>query len=210
MLFSNSPQPLSMWSFCIEYKFSFISKVELVIIITNLLWTRDTKKERNSLFCRYDHRQIILASFLYFAFYCPQYIVERHGKTLLPQYLGVYRITVDNKETYLLVMKSVFSSRFKIHKKYDLKGSTVDRQASSKEKVNYLTSVTIITIATWQQLKEQCYFWVALRNWTHCLCITCQMLCWATGTPGWLHSSYTKCPASTVGSTMWYDLILVA
>lgn len=62
------------------------------------------------------------------------YIVERHGKTLLPQYLGVYRITVDNKETYLLVMKSVFSARFKIHKKYDLKGSTVDRQASSKEK----------------------------------------------------------------------------
>ncbi|XP_068716502.1 phosphatidylinositol 5-phosphate 4-kinase type-2 alpha-like isoform X2 [Montipora capricornis] len=62
------------------------------------------------------------------------YIVERHGKTLLPQYLGLYRITVDNKETYLLVMKSVFSTRFKVHKKYDLKGSTVDRQASTKEK----------------------------------------------------------------------------
>ena len=42
---------------------------------------------------------------------------------------------MDNKETYLLVMKSVFSTKFKIHKKYDLKGSTVDRQASSKEKV---------------------------------------------------------------------------
>ena len=67
-----------------------------------------------------------------------QYIVEKHAKTLLPQYLGVYRITVDNKETYLLVMKSVFSSKFKIHKKYDLKGSTVDRQASSKEKVRLL------------------------------------------------------------------------
>lgn len=62
------------------------------------------------------------------------YIVEKHAKTLLPQYLAVYRITVDNKETYLLVMKSVFSSKFKIHKKYDLKGSTVDRQASTKEK----------------------------------------------------------------------------
>ena len=34
-------------------------------------------------------------------------------------------------------MKSVFSTKFKIHKKYDLKGSTVDRQASSKEKVWY-------------------------------------------------------------------------
>ena len=42
---------------------------------------------------------------------------------------------MDNKETYVLVMKSVFSTKFKIHKKYDLKGSTVDRQASSKEKV---------------------------------------------------------------------------
>ncbi|GIX72146.1 phosphatidylinositol 5-phosphate 4-kinase type-2 beta [Caerostris extrusa] len=38
------------------------------------------------------------------------YIVERHGKTLLPQYLGMYRLT------------------------YDLKGSTVDRDASDKEK----------------------------------------------------------------------------
>lgn len=70
-----------------------------------------------------------------FSFFLFQYIVEKHAKTLLPQYLAVYRITVDNKETYLLVMKSVFSTKFKIHKKYDLKGSTVDRQASSKEKV---------------------------------------------------------------------------
>lgn len=76
--------------------------------------------------------------FIYFFF---QYIVEKHAKTLLPQYLGVYRITVDNKETYLLVMKSVFSTKFKIHKKYDLKGSTVDRQASSKEKVRVSANV---------------------------------------------------------------------
>lgn len=77
----------------------------------------------------------ITCAVLNFSFILFQYIVEKHAKTLLPQYLGVYRITVDNKETYLLVMKSVFSSKFKIHKKYDLKGSTVDRQASSKEKV---------------------------------------------------------------------------
>jgi 1-phosphatidylinositol-5-phosphate 4-kinase len=50
--------------------------------------------------------------------------------------LALYRITVDGKETYILVMRSVFGSRLKIHKKYDLKGSTVDRQASNKEKVN--------------------------------------------------------------------------
>ncbi|KAK3717531.1 hypothetical protein QZH41_013791, partial [Actinostola sp. cb2023] len=62
------------------------------------------------------------------------YIVKQHANTLLPQYLAMYRITVDGKETYVLVMRSVFGSRLKIHKKYDLKGSTVDRQASNKEK----------------------------------------------------------------------------
>ena len=29
------------------------------------------------------------------------FVVERHGKTLLPQYLGMYRLTVDNVEHYL-------------------------------------------------------------------------------------------------------------
>ncbi|XP_031552855.1 phosphatidylinositol 5-phosphate 4-kinase type-2 alpha-like isoform X2 [Actinia tenebrosa] len=62
------------------------------------------------------------------------FIVEKHANTLLPQYLALYRITVDGKETYMLVMRSVFATRLKIHKKYDLKGSTVDRQASHKEK----------------------------------------------------------------------------
>lgn len=63
-----------------------------------------------------------------------QYIVETHAQTLLPQYLGMYRITVNDVEHYLIVMRSVFSPRYSIHKKYDLKGSTVDRQASDKEK----------------------------------------------------------------------------
>ncbi|KAK3108720.1 hypothetical protein FSP39_014104 [Pinctada imbricata] len=63
-----------------------------------------------------------------------QYIVEVHGQTLLPQYLGMYRITVNDTETYLIAMRNVFSPRLTIHKKYDLKGSTVDRQASDKEK----------------------------------------------------------------------------
>ncbi|EDO35742.1 predicted protein [Nematostella vectensis] len=62
------------------------------------------------------------------------HIVEQHANTLLPQYLAMYRVTVDGKESYMLVMTSVFSTRLKIHKKYDLKGSTVDRQASLKEK----------------------------------------------------------------------------
>ncbi|XP_054716589.1 phosphatidylinositol 5-phosphate 4-kinase type-2 alpha-like [Uloborus diversus] len=62
------------------------------------------------------------------------YIVERHGKTLLPQYLGMYRLTVEGAETYIVVMRNIFSTRLRIHKKYDLKGSTVDREASEKEK----------------------------------------------------------------------------
>lgn len=60
-------------------------------------------------------------------------MVERHAKTLLPHYLGMYRITVENKETYFVLMESVFG-KLKIHKKYDLKGSTVDRQTKGKEK----------------------------------------------------------------------------
>ncbi|CAG0881115.1 unnamed protein product [Darwinula stevensoni] len=62
------------------------------------------------------------------------YIVERHGKTLLPQYMGMYRLTVDNVEHYVVIMRNVFSNHFRIHRKYDLKGSTVDREASDKEK----------------------------------------------------------------------------
>ncbi|GFR04744.1 phosphatidylinositol 5-phosphate 4-kinase type-2 alpha [Trichonephila clavata] len=62
------------------------------------------------------------------------YIVERHGKTLLPQYVGMYRLTVEGAETYIVVMRNIFTTRLKIHKKYDLKGSTIDREASDKEK----------------------------------------------------------------------------
>jgi hypothetical protein len=42
-----------------------------------------------------------------------------------------FRLTVENVETYMVVMRNVFSSHMKIHKKYDLKGSTIDREVSS-------------------------------------------------------------------------------
>ena len=35
---------------------------------------------------------------------------------------------MDNVETYMVVMRNVFSSHMRVHKKYDLKGSTVDRE----------------------------------------------------------------------------------
>lgn len=50
-----------------------------------------------------------------------QHIVKCHGNTLLPQFLGMYRVSVDNEETYLLVMRNMFSHRLLVHRKYDLK-----------------------------------------------------------------------------------------
>uniref|UniRef100_A0AAQ5X5G3 1-phosphatidylinositol-5-phosphate 4-kinase n=1 Tax=Amphiprion ocellaris TaxID=80972 RepID=A0AAQ5X5G3_AMPOC len=67
-----------------------------------------------------------------------QFIVECHGNTLLPQFLGMYRLTVDGVETYMVVTRNVFSHRLTVHRKYDLKGSTVSREASDKEKAKEL------------------------------------------------------------------------
>ncbi|CAD6198251.1 unnamed protein product [Caenorhabditis auriculariae] len=67
-----------------------------------------------------------------------EYVVEKQGKTLLPQYLGLYRLTIDGSETYLIVMRNVFGRKYNVHKKFDLKGSTVSRAASDKEKAKDL------------------------------------------------------------------------
>ena len=56
-----------------------------------------------------------------------QYVVERHGKTLLPQYIGMYRLTVEGQETYLVVTRNIFSSYLPVHVKYDLKVSGLTR-----------------------------------------------------------------------------------
>jgi 1-phosphatidylinositol-5-phosphate 4-kinase len=67
--------------------------------------------------------------------------------------IGLYRISVDVGETYLLVMRNIFGGKYSIHKKYDLKvsnyftlikilkGSTVQRQASEKEKSKQLPTL---------------------------------------------------------------------
>uniref|UniRef100_A0AAQ6A178 Phosphatidylinositol 5-phosphate 4-kinase type-2 gamma n=1 Tax=Amphiprion ocellaris TaxID=80972 RepID=A0AAQ6A178_AMPOC len=67
-----------------------------------------------------------------------QHIVTCHGSTLLPQFLAMYRVTVESEDTYLLVMRNMFSHRLHVHRKYDLKGSLVSREASFKEKVKDL------------------------------------------------------------------------
>ncbi|XP_056293595.1 phosphatidylinositol 5-phosphate 4-kinase type-2 gamma-like isoform X2 [Pseudoliparis swirei] len=63
-----------------------------------------------------------------------QHIVTCHGSTLLPQFLAMYRVSVESEDTYLLVMRNMFSHRLHVHRKYDLKGSLVSRGASFKEK----------------------------------------------------------------------------
>ncbi|XP_017306212.1 phosphatidylinositol 5-phosphate 4-kinase type-2 gamma [Ictalurus punctatus] len=63
-----------------------------------------------------------------------QHIVKSHGVTLLPQFLGMYRVTVNNEDTYFIIMRNMFSHRLTIHTKYNLKGSLVSREASDKEK----------------------------------------------------------------------------
>ncbi|PNJ44549.1 PIP4K2C isoform 5, partial [Pongo abelii] len=40
---------------------------------------------------------------------------------LLPQFLGMYRVSVDNEDRYMLVMRNMFSHRLPVHRKYDLK-----------------------------------------------------------------------------------------
>uniref|UniRef100_A0A8C9ENR0 Phosphatidylinositol 5-phosphate 4-kinase type-2 alpha n=1 Tax=Pavo cristatus TaxID=9049 RepID=A0A8C9ENR0_PAVCR len=78
-----------------------------------------------------------------------KFIVECHGNTLLPQFLGMYRLTVDGVEIYMIVTRNVFSHRLSVYRKYDLKvrnnypfflfqGSTVAREASDKEKAKEL------------------------------------------------------------------------
>lgn len=53
--------------------------------------------------------------------FLPQYIVKCHGNTLLPQFLGMYRVSVENEDSYMLVMRNMFSHRLPVHRKYDLK-----------------------------------------------------------------------------------------
>uniref|UniRef100_A0A8C7YUJ6 Phosphatidylinositol 5-phosphate 4-kinase type-2 gamma n=1 Tax=Oryzias sinensis TaxID=183150 RepID=A0A8C7YUJ6_9TELE len=63
--------------------------------------------------------ELLEKSFIFF-----QYIVTCHGSTLLPQFLAMYRVTVESEDTYLLVMRNMFSHRLPTHRKYELKVTT--------------------------------------------------------------------------------------
>lgn len=68
-----------------------------------------------------------------------QHIVTCHGSTLLPQFLAMYRVTVESEDTYLLVMRNMFSYRLHVHRKYDLK-VILQRQCISYDSVLLLLS----------------------------------------------------------------------
>jgi len=56
-----------------------------------------------------------------------QYVMERDANTLLPQFLGMYRVTLPDLVTHLVVMRCIFSPHFSIHCKYDLKATVLHK-----------------------------------------------------------------------------------
>ena len=52
--------------------------------------------------------------------------------TLHPMY-SLHTAQVSGAEHHMIVMKNVFAANLRLHKKYDLKGSTVDREATDKD-----------------------------------------------------------------------------
>jgi len=101
------------------------------------------RSHSNSFYKSYNNKLILkkldgeeIEQLLTFLKHYHPYVVERNSKTLLPQYLGLYRITFENTEYYYVVMRNILSCppTLPIHRKYDLKGSTVDREASEKER----------------------------------------------------------------------------
>ena len=55
----------------------------------------------------------------------------------------MYRLTVADKESYWIVTRNVLSSKLPTHVKYDLKGSTIARSASIKERVSVCVYVCV-------------------------------------------------------------------
>eukprot|EP00040_Diaphanoeca_grandis_P005023 m.31035 g.31035 ORF g.31035 m.31035 type:complete len:359 (-) comp16386_c0_seq1:32-1108(-) len=61
------------------------------------------------------------------------FIVERDGITYLPQFLALFRTSVSDKETYLVISRNLYSPGLPLNRIYSLKGSRVDRNASANE-----------------------------------------------------------------------------
>jgi hypothetical protein len=68
----------------------------------------------------------------------PYYVyMMRQRTSLLPWLLGLYKVTLrhpKSSQCHVLVMRNVFDSSLPLHERYDLKGSTVARQATQDER----------------------------------------------------------------------------
>lgn len=60
--------------------------------------------------------------------------IVQNPRTLLPKFFGLYCYHCNSKNIRLVVMNNLFPSWIEIHEKYDLKGSTYKRKASSAER----------------------------------------------------------------------------
>ena len=103
-----------------------------------------------------------------------QYVVDRNADTLLPQFLGMYRITVNGVESHLTVMLCVFSPDFSIHCKYDLKARLVCISVIPRP-VLYLLMVDLLLIC---RTTTYCKMWslqpqsIELKDYVDiCLCL---------------------------------------
>jgi hypothetical protein len=67
----------------------------------------------------------------------PAYVehIANDENTLLPKFFGLHRVKPHKgRQVRFLVMSNVFQTRKNIHERYDLKGSTLGRQATEEEK----------------------------------------------------------------------------
>ncbi|XP_072304072.1 phosphatidylinositol 4-phosphate 5-kinase type-1 alpha-like isoform X2 [Eucyclogobius newberryi] len=60
--------------------------------------------------------------------------LNQNKRTLLPKFYGLYCVQSGGKNIRIVVMNNLLPSAVKMHQKYDLKGSTYKRRASSKER----------------------------------------------------------------------------
>lgn len=60
--------------------------------------------------------------------------LNQNPRTLLPKFFGLYCIQSGGKNIRIVVMNNVLPRVFRMHLKFDLKGSTYKRRASKKER----------------------------------------------------------------------------
>ena len=63
----------------------------------------------------------------------PNYVqyIRDNPQTFLPHIYGLYKLKnkLSNRQIYFIVINNVFATELKIHERYDIKGSTHNRQA---------------------------------------------------------------------------------